>query len=485
MNLLQVFPYTQLTDAQSLAMLPFIILAFGTTFALVMAALRKGRELSLLASVITLMATAAVICVTPWNLSVSIGGVLTINAQSYMMLLSLLIAAFFGLLLLSGQDRRDKLLPEIYPLVMFAVTGMGLLVCSRHLLFQFIAIEIMSLAIYVLVAIRRTQKSSAEAGMKYFILGGLASAMFLYGAALVYGATGTFDLTLISATPFTYLKLAGLGLILIGLFFKVGAVPFHSWVPDVYQGASLPVTGFMAAAVKLAAFITLANVAAAALQDPQCKPIITWLITIVAAVTMAYGNIVALAQRSLKRLLAYSSIAHTGYLLVGVLAAGELSKNNGAPIALYLLFYVFSSMGAFACLQILMAGDEEGGIDTIAGRGLTHPFIGAGLTLFLFAMAGIPMTAGFIGKYLVFGAGVTAGFVPLVILAVLTSLAAAYYYLQIVVGLYMRPVHEKAPSPAWTMGAAVVVVVCALLTLSYGVRPTNLIDTFQSLWVHV
>lgn len=485
MNLLQAFPYNPLTNDQAFALLPFIVLGVGSTLALILAATKKGRELAFIAGVITLVISSWLVLSMPTDLDVIVGGVLKLNAQTNMMLLALHIAGLFGLLLLSSQDARENLLPEIYPLVMFAVTGMGLLVCSHHLLFQFLAIEIMSLAIYVLVAIRRTHKSSAEAGMKYFILGGLASAMFLYGSALTYGATGSFDLGTIAASPFSYLKLAGLGLVLVGLFFKVGAFPFHGWVPDVYQGASLPVTGFMAAAVKLAAFITLANVAAAGLSDPVARPAFTWMITIVAALTMAYGNIVALAQKSLKRLLAYSSIAHTGYLLVGVLAAGEFSNNNGAPIALYLLFYVFSSMGAFACLQILMPGNEEGGMDSLAGRGLTHPLVGAAMTIFLFAMAGIPMTAGFIGKYLVFGAGVSAGHVPLVILAVLTSIAAAYYYLRIVVALYMQPVHEKAPRPAWTFGAALVLVVCALLTLNFGIRPTNLINTFQSLWTAV
>ena len=480
--LLAAFPYSPLSSDQGQAMLPFIVLGVGTTIALVLSALNRGRNVAYLASLLTLLISAICVGSMPISVNISIGGVLMITSQAVVMLMALHVAAFFGLLLLSGQDKRDHLLPEVYPLVMFAVTGMGLLVCSHHLLFQFIAIEIMSLAIFVLVAIRRTEPASAEAGMKYFVLGGLASAMFLYGAALVYGATGTFNLEVVATSQFSYLKLAGLGLVLVGLFFKVGAVPFHGWVPDVYQGASLPITSFMAAAVKLAAFITLATVAGVALEDPIARGPITWMITIVAAVTMAYGNFVALAQRSLKRLLAYSSIAHTGYLLVGVLAAGEISRNGGAPIALYLLFYVFSSMGAFACLQILMPGDEDGGIDSLAGRGLTHPLVGAAMTLFLFAMAGIPMTAGFIGKYMVFGAGVNAGHVPLVILAVLTSLAAAYYYLRIVVALYMQPVHEKAPRPVWTFGAAVVLVVCALLTLNYGVRPTNLITAFENIW---
>lgn len=481
-DMLQAFPYNSLTDAQLHAILPYVAMGLGATLSLVLSSLERGRLFALVSALATLLISAGIISAWPETATAEVGGVIQMSGQASVLMLALHAAGIFGLLLLSGQDQREKLLPEVYPLTVFAVSGMSLLVASHHLLFQFIAIEIMSLAVYVLVAIRRNERTSAEAGMKYFILGGLASAMFLYGSALVYGATGAFNLAQVAEAPFTWLKVAGLGLILAGLFFKVGAVPFHGWVPDVYEGASLPVTGFMAAAVKLSAFITLTQVAAAGLQDQTARPALSLMIGIVAGLTMAYGNIVALAQRSLKRLLAYSSIAHTGYLLVGVLAAGELARHNGSPIALYLLFYVFSAMGAFACIQVLMPGDDQGGIDALAGRGLTHPWVGACLTIFLFGMAGIPMTAGFIGKYLVFSAGVNAGHVPLVILAVLTSLAAAYYYLRIVVALYMQPVGEKAPRPALTLGAAVVLVVCALLTLNFGLRPTDVITAFQSLW---
>jgi len=294
---------------------------------------------------------------------------------------------------------------------------------------------------------------------------------------LLYGATGAFTLPEIAAAPASFIKTAGFCLVLGGLLFKVGAVPFHAWVPDVYEGASLPITGFMAAAVKFAAFCVLANVAAAGLNESTANAV-TWVLTIAAALTMAWGNFAALTQRGLKRLLAYSSIAHTGYLLVGILAAGT---SAAAPVSIYLLFYAFATLGAFACLQALAPASDDVPMEALAGRGLTHPFLGLGLTVFLFGMAGIPMTAGFIGKYLVFGAGVHAGHVPLVILGVLTSVAAMYYYLRVVVTLYMKPVETSAPKPVLHWGAAVVTILCLMTTLYYGVAPAQLISYFESL----
>lgn len=476
MTLLEIFPRLAFSSQELAALAPFIVMGLGATIALVLSALKNGRALAIGTSLVTL----AIATFQWWNLSgltMDVGNVLTLGGQTHILILALLLSGVFGILLLSGQDQRENMLPEIYPLMLFTLTGMALLVASRHLLFQFIALETMSLAIYVLVAIRRTRRESSEAAMKYFILGGLASALFLYGSALLYGSTGSFDLRMLAqqgGQPM--LKTIGFMLVTAGLLFKVGAVPFHGWVPDVYQGASMPITGFMAAAVKFAAFITLTNVAGAGLADPSTKPAVSMLLAVVAALTMAYGNFTAIAQRGLKRLLAYSSIAHTGYLILGVLAG------QGVAVSLYLLFYIFSAMGSFACLQMLVPGKDDATIDDLAGRGLTHPFLGAGLTIFLLGMAGIPLTAGFIGKYLVFGAGVSAGYLPLVVLGVLTSVAAVYYYLRIVVSLYMAAPNEKTIRPAYSLGAAVVMVVCVLATLHFGFRPSEIIDMFRGLW---
>ncbi|MBY0517430.1 MAG: NADH-quinone oxidoreductase subunit N [Bacteriovoracaceae bacterium] len=477
MSITELFPYIPFTDDGLFALVPLIILGCGGTLSLMLAPLeKKGELISRLIAMATLLASAITLCLQSEAQQV-VGGVLLVGAKTSYLMLALHVVAAFALFLLSGEDKKESLLAESSPLVIYALCGMCLLISSHHLLFQFIAIEIMSLAIYVLVTMRRTHKSSAEAGMKYFILGSIASATFLYGSALIYGSTGFFTLPEIALAPTTVLKTAGFVLVIAGLLFKVGAVPFHGWVPDVYEGSSLPVTGFMAAAVKFAAFTVLANVAAAGFAD-ETGLVIKWILTVAAALTMAWGNFAALTQRGLKRLLAYSSVAHTGYLIVGVIAAGATA---GAPVALYLIFYAFATLGAFACLQTLAPGSDDVPIEALAGRGLTHPFTSAGLTLFLFGMAGIPMTAGFIGKYLVFGSGVTSGHVPLVVLGVLTSVAAVYYYLRIVVSLYMKPVESGHPAPALKFGAAVVTLICMATTIYYGLAPANIISFFEKL----
>ncbi len=476
MSLLEAFPMPQLSAEAYAGLMPFLTLGVGATIALVLSATSRGRVLGMLTTLATILISALQLRVFP-AATVEIGGVLSVDALTHVLFLMLHLAALFGVLLLSSQDKRENLPAEVYPLVGYALAGMGLLVSSRHLLFQFIALEILSLAIYVLVAVRRTRPASAEAGMKYFILGGLASALFLYGAALLFGATSTFDVReMATATP-NMLKVAGFLLVTVGLLFKVGAFPFHGWVPDVYEGASLPVTGFMAAAVKIAAFFALIPVCQAALQDPMAKFPLTVLLAVSAGLTMAYGNVAALAQRGIKRLLAYSSIAHTGYLIVGVLAGGD-----SAPVGLYLLFYILSAMGAFACLQALIPDRDDAPIDALAGAGLARPVVAAMFTLFLFGMAGLPLTAGFIGKYLVFAAGVNAGLVPLVVVAVLTSVAGVYYYLRVVVTMYMKTAPAKTAAVPWQAGTAVVMGLCALFTLNWGLRPETVVKWFHSLW---
>lgn len=477
MSLLELFPMPELSAEAFAGLMPFLVLGIGATIALVLCATKHGRNLGFYSALVTLFVSLYQLKMIP-GATVEIAGVLSISPSTSVLVLMLHIASLFGIMLLHGQDKREDLPAEIYPLVLYALAGMGLLVSSRHLLFQFIALETLSLAIYVLVAVRRTRQDSAEAGMKYFVLGGLASALFLYGSALLFGASGTFDVReMVNAAP-TYVKLAGFVLVVTGLLFKVGAFPFHGWVPDVYQGASLPVTGFMAAAVKLAAFFALIPVVNVALQDELARTPITLILTVSAGLTMVYGNIAALAQKGIKRLLAYSSIAHTGYLIVGVLA----TRSDASPIGLYLLFYLLSAMGAFACLQTLIPERDDATIDSLAGMGFSRPVPSALLTLFLFGMAGLPLTAGFIGKYLVFAAGVNAGLVPLVVIAVLTSVAGVFYYLRVVVTLYMKQATSASPVAPWQAGTAMVMGLCAAFTLNWGLRPETVIQWFQKLW---
>jgi NADH-quinone oxidoreductase subunit N len=363
---------------------------------------------------------------------------------------------------------------EFYALAMFGAAGMSLLGMSSDFLVAFVAIETMSLATYALAAYLRRGKRPAEAAFKYLVLGAISSALFLYGSALLYGATGS---TLFSDLPRgqgSPLYLAGLGLVAGGVAFKVAAVPFHAWTPDVYEGAPTPVTAFMAAGVKTAAFAVLARIfLAASGADSGPAGAFAGIISALAVLTMIFGNLLALPQRSVKRMLAYSSIAHAGYLLVGVVSAGATGAREKAlaGILFYLAAYSATAIGAFA---VVGAIERRGGADDefpdtwdverFAGLAKRRPALAFAMAVFLLSLAGIPPTAGFVGKLYLFQAAVGAQLYGLAVLGVLTSVLGAYYYLRVVVFMYMRPAEgetEVLSGAAMTvaLGAAVAVVV--------------------------
>jgi NADH-quinone oxidoreductase subunit N len=361
---------------------------------------------------------------------------------------------------------------EYYALVLFATVGMMLMAAGTDLLVIFLALELMSLSLYVLAGTFRTRPEGNEAALKYFLLGAFASGFFLYGIALLYGATGTTNLGRLGAALSAAgaardpMVLAGLALVLVGFGFKTSAVPFHQWAPDVYQGAPTSVAALIATGSKAAAFGALVRVLLA--MRPLEADWITalWLL---AALTMTVGNVVALAQSNVKRLLAYSSIAHVGYMLVG-LAAG---LGSGAPAVLfYLGVYAVASVGAFGTILLLQREGEEA-VDLAAYGGLAgrHPFLALGLTVFLLALIGMPPTAGFVGKFYLFSAAIQQGLVSLAVLAVLNSVMAAYYYLRLIVYMYMRE-PEGAPTTALVNPAAsIALLVSAWFTLQLGLWP--------------
>ena len=359
---------------------------------------------------------------------------------------------------------------------------MILMVSTNHLLFMFIALEIMSLSIYVLVAMRRTSRFSAEAGLKYFILGGLAAAMLLYGSSLIFGALGSFELTslnkmLVNIQNPSLIFFIGLGLVVASMLFKIGAFPFHGWVPDVYQGAATNVTGFMGAAVKFTAFLAFAKIAQN-LIFIDAIPALKWFqhfIWFIAAATMIYGNFVALSQSELKRMLSFSTIAHSGYLLLGLYAM-NLKDGSASSLVLYLFFYALANLGAFAIISLFEEKNQKDlHLEQIAGLGMKHPFLGLMLTVFLLSMAGIPLTSGFIGKYGLFSSAVMAGEVPLVVIAVLTSVVSVYYYLRVIVYLFMKESGKETAKYNPLTGAFVAAFVSALATLQFGVFPKAII----------
>jgi len=362
---------------------------------------------------------------------------------------------------------------EYYALVLFGAVGMCLMSSAVELVLIFIALEISSISTYVLTGFRRRAAISSEASLKYFLLGSFATAFFLYGVALTFGATGSTSISLIAQAlrsgPIPVLAYAGIALMFVGLGFKVAAAPFHIWTPDVYEGAPAPVVGFMSTAPKAAAFAVLLRV-----MFELNAPGRLWLIWVAAALSMTLGNVGALVQQNVKRLLAYSSIAHAGYLLVAFAAL----PNNGVPAAMfYTASYAAMNVGAFAVVSHLAgAGERYVTLDDYAGLGRRSPVLAATLTIFLLSLIGIPMTGGFFAKFYVFSAALQANLVGLTIIGVLNSAVGAYYYLRIIVVMYMREAREELPaipvSPA--LSAALAISVAA--TLYLGLLPGKVLE---------
>ena len=368
---------------------------------------------------------------------------------------------------------------EVFPLAMFALLGMMVFATANDLLTMFVALEVLSLPLYVLCGLaRRRRLVSQEAALKYFLLGAFSSAFFAYGIALAYGYAGGMQLAdidrAVSGRPDSEaLLLAAIALMAVGLLFKIGAVPFHSWTPDVYQGAPTPVTAFMAAGTKAAALVALMRVFFVAFNGA------TWdwrpLILAVSVVTMLFGSLVAIAQTDVKRMLGYSSVAHAGFLLVGVAgafaAAGRISSVGA--VLFYLAVYGVASIGAFAVVTIVRDGSgETNHLSRWAGLGQESPLLAGAFALFLLSFAGFPLTSGFIGKWSVFSAALSGGFWPLVVIGVLTSAVAAYFYVRVIVLMFFTdPVGDGPDVAVPSLMTTVVIAVAAAVTLALGVVP--------------
>ena len=388
----------------------------------------------------------------------------------------------------SVRDRELATSPqvqtEVYPLASFAIGGMMLFVASNDLLIMFVALEVLSLPLYLMCALgRRRRLLSQEAAVKYFLLGAFASAFFLYGLALVYGATGSIRLSVIrevaSVQGAGTLMVLGLGLLIVGLMFKASVAPFHTWTPDVYQGAPTPVTAFMAACTKVAAFGAILRLLYVAFGTTEW----TWrpLIYGIAIVSMVVGAVLALTQTDLKRMLAYSSIAHAGFLLTGVIALGGSGEDGSGGLSstmFYLLVYGLTTLGAFALLTLVRDGDGEAShLSQWAGLAQRSPVTAALMGLFLLSLAGIPLTSGFTGKFAVFRAAIEDGAWPLVVVAVLASAVAAFFYLRVIVLMYFSPPAEPGPTVGVPgLPTTVVLAVSATATVVLGVVPGPVLD---------
>ncbi len=383
---------------------------------------------------------------------------------------------------------RGYLQTEVWPFLLFALTGMLAFVAANDLLMMFVALEVMSLPLYLLAGMaRRRRLLSQEAALKYFLLGAFSSAFFLYGAALIYGYSGSIGFvaisdTLTAKTAEGSLLAIGLALLMVGLLFKVAAVPFHQWTPDVYQGAPSPVTGFMAATVKIAAFGAILRLLYVAFGGMRWD----WqpMLWIIAALTMLVGSIIAITQSDMKRMLAYSSIAQAGFILVGVIVATP--QGLGASL-FYLIAYGFTTIGMFAVIMMVRnASGEATSLAEWRGLGRKSPLVAGVFSLFLLSLAGIPLTSGFVGKFAVFAAAIDAGAVWLVIIGVVASIIAAFFYVRVVVLMHFADPTEETASVAIPSAFTTVTLTAAtVMTIALGIFPQWLLDVIEQAGVFI
>ena len=408
-------------------------------------------------------------------------------------------ALFFNLLLAGGAilsillsarlaDGIKSFICEYYALLVLATFGMMVMVSTTDLVVMLVGLETMSLAVYVLVGIRREDRRGSEAALKYFLIGAFASGFLIYGIALTYGVAESTRMEQLagmlsgggSIAGAGKMALIAVGLVLVGLFFKISAVPFHMWVPDAYEGAPLPITAFMAVAVKAAAFAVLVRLLTVGFQPlaQHWLPILYAL----AVVTMCLGNLAAIFQTSIKRMLAYSSIAHAGYLLV---ALASLSPEPGiegqAQVLLsmlyYLVVYTLMNVGAFGVLVYLeRSGDPMETLEQVRGTGYRYPLLGAAMAVFMFSLAGIPPTGGFMGKFYIFTAAIDRGLVWLAVIGVLNSAVSVYYYLRVTVQMYMRESEKTLPEIPFSAPLMLALAVCVLGIFYLGINPADLLD---------
>ena len=468
------------------ALLPEIVLTgWGLLLLLVVAARHRTAGDLRLAGWITLAALISTAGVVGWlwGSHAHAAGIATMIAVDDFRFVTdwvfLGTAALTVLLSFVYLEREQLLAPEYYVLLLFATVGMMLLGGGEDLMVIFLGLELMSVCVYVLAGINRRSPSGAEAALKYFLLGSFASAFLLYGIALAYGATGATNLTLIGVQVRTLglahstMLLLGLGLLLVGFGFKVAAVPFHMWAPDVYDGAPTPITGYMAAGVKAAAFAALLRLLAEAFGDVTAWHQIAWWL---AAVTMLAGNLIALAQRTLKRMLAYSSVAHAGYLLVAVTTG---SAQGSASFVFYLVAYILMTLAAFALLAAKgRNGERDVAIDDLAGLAQRRPAQAFALAVCMLSLLGFPGTAGFIGKWYILIAATQAGQVPLAALLVVATAISAGYYLPVIMAMYMKPEPSERAHEGMRLGrlSGAVVAAAVLGLLVLGVQPGRLLD---------
>ncbi|HKQ96535.1 MAG TPA: NADH-quinone oxidoreductase subunit N [Candidatus Polarisedimenticolia bacterium] len=473
------------------ALLPILLPCAGGVWILVQVALMQRRTLRAGAALALLFlgvsAAATVMLLGRGAPGEVLSGALLIDGRALVFhLIFVAVAMLTVLVSVAHLESQDAGHGEFYALLLFAVAGMTTMAASENLLTLFLGLEVLSIPLYALAGFTRDRVYSIEAALKYFLLGAFSTGFVLYGIAFLYGATGRIDLTGIASAVSANsgagdpLLLAGAGLLLVGLAFKVAAVPFHFWAPDVYQGALAPVAGFMATGTKAAAFAMLLRIVTVGLDAAPIRARWVPVVSALAILSMVLGNLIALAQQNIKRMLAYSSIANAGYLLVALAAVG--TNGSGAEsIYFYLAIYGFMTVGAFAVAAIIGRadeGDQGFALSAYAGLGRRRPFLAAAMALFMLSLTGIPPAAGFMAKFYIFRDAVHAGLIPLAAIGLLASVIGAFYYLRVIVQMYFRePAPEAGMAPlTLTAADAVALTLAAVAILYFGVIPSGLLN---------
>lgn len=422
--------------------------------------------------------------VTGWGIPIEgfSGTIVQDNFAIFFKAIFLISAAMSILITDKYLEREECNQGEIYPLILFATVGMMLMAAGTDLMVIFLGLEVLSVSLYILAGFNRGSMKSNEAGLKYFLLGAFSTGFLLYGMALTYGATGTTKVATIAkfitesgVGTSNIMLIAGMLLMATGFAFKVAAAPFHMWTPDVYEGAPTPMTAFMSVGPKAAGFAAFLRVFLVAL--PALKPEWTMLIWVLAVLTMTVGNITALYQQNIKRMLAYSSIAHAGYVLVGFTAGNSVST---AGILFYMLSYAFMNIGAFAIIILVgKKGEANNNVADYAGFGYKHPVLGVAMCIFLFSLAGVPPAAGFIGKFYLFSGAIQAGYIWLAIIGVLNSAASVYYYLRVTVFMYFKEPTEDFAWVKLTPAFVICLIIAVAGVLIPGVLPGVFLELAQ------
>lgn len=460
------------------AMFPLLTLIVGALLVLILEVSIKRENKTYLAyiSIIFLM-ICGFFCVQSWGKDFSYfnNHLYLDNFALFFSIVLIITTILVTLISMKYLSLQNTNVGEYYALLLLALSGMLIMVSSSDLIVIFLGLEVLSMSSYTLAGLKRDDQKSSEAALKYFLLGSFASAFLVYGLALLYGVSNSTNIAAIidffkTESSLSFMAFAGLGLVIVGFGFKIAVVPFHMWTPDVYQGAPTPITAFFSIGPKAVGFAVLVRLLYPFWHVAYDSEVIFSLLWIISALTMIIGNLIALRQTNIKRMLAYSSIAHAGYLMVAILS------QDTSSLMFYFVVYLFMNIGAFAAVIALGKKDKEYlELDDYAGIGFKYPWIGATFAVFLFSLAGFPPTGGFLAKFYVFSAAVREGLVSLVIIGVLASLVSVYYYLRIIVYMYMRePTYEvdiNLENPALFL----VLFLCLYGVLQLGIFPGNIL----------